>query len=179
MGAINFDDVYANAYVRESVEVVAEQLVKQFPALTIFQDDIKQELWIYIFRAIEKFDPDRGCSLETFFRNLIDIRSIDICRRYLNPDARLQSLDDMDEEELPVFSCPETRLLSLRMDLALVMRRLTPEQRQVCQWIMDGLSLRAIARKLNVSDSNFFFLYVCPIRDEFRKEKMEEYLKFY
>ena len=65
------------------------------------------------------------------------------------------------------------------MDLALVMRRLTPEQRQVCQWIMDGLSLRAIARKLKVSDSNFFFLYVCPIRDEFRKEKMEEYLKFY
>ena len=123
----------------------------------------------------------RGIHLfeQTFFRNLIDIRSIDICRRYLNPDARLQSLDDMDEEELPVFSCPETRLLSLRMDLALVMRRLTPEQRQVCQWIMDGLSLRAIARKLKISDSNFFFLYVCPIRDEFRKEKMEEYLKFY
>ena len=179
MGAINFSEVYADAYVRKSVEVTAEQLVRQYPALTIFQDDIKQDLWIYISRAVEKFDPARGCSLQTFFRNLIEIRTIDICRHYLNQDVRHHSFGEMDEEEIPVFTHDENRLTSLRMDLALVMRRLTPEQRQVCQWIMDGLSLRAIARKLKVSDSNFFFLYVCPIRDEFRKEKMEEYLKFY
>ena len=65
------------------------------------------------------------------------------------------------------------------MDLAVVMNRLTPTQRQICQWIMDGVSLRAIARQLGVSDSSFFFLYIRPIRDEFQKEKMEKYLNFY
>ena len=180
MGAINFDDVYADAYVRKSVEVAAEQLVRQFPALSIFQDDIRQELWIYIARAVEKYDPERGCSLQTFFRNVIDVRTIDICRRYLNQDARNLHFGDTNlDDEYPVYAREDFRLILLRMDLAVVMQRLSPAQRQVCQWIMDGLSLRTIARKLGVSDSTFFFLYIRPIRDEFRKEKMEEYLNFY
>ena len=179
MGAINFSEVYADAYIRKSVEVATEQQIRKFPSLASYADDVKQELWLYIAKSVAQFDPRKGVSLQTFMRNVIDRRIITVRNRIINA-AIPEAHDSMtSEEEIPVYARNEVRLIELRMDLEVVMERLTPTQRQICQWIMDGISLRAIARQLGVSDSNFFFLYIQPIRDEFRKEKMEKYLDFY
>ena len=178
MGAINFNDVYADAYVRKSVEVATEQQIRKFPSLVSYADDIKQELWIYIAEALDQFDASRSCSLRTFLWKVISNRIVSIRNLYLPPNVSVMSYDASDEE-LPLYAKDEVRQTELRMDLAVVMERLTPTQRQICQRIMDGISLRAIAQQLGVSDSTFYFLYIQPIRDEFRKEKMEKYLDFY
>ena len=179
MGAINFNDVYADAYVRKSVEVATEQQIRKFPSLASYADDIKQELWIYIAEAVAQFDSSRKCALRTFLWKVISNRIVTIRNSFRPPDANVLSYDAGEDEEFPMYAKDAVRLAELRMDLAVVMNRLTPTQRQICQWIMDGVSLRAIARQLGVSDSSFFFLYIRPIRDEFRKEKMENYLNFY
>ena len=179
MGAINFNDVYADAYVRKSVEVATEQQIRKFPSLASYADDIKQELWIYIAEAVAQFDSNRKCALRTFLWKVISNRIVTIRNSFLPPDANVLSYDAGEDEEFPMYAKDAVRLAELRMDLAVVMNRLTPTQRQICQWIMDGVSLRAIARQLGVSDSSFFFLYIRPIRDEFQKEKMEKYLNFY
>ena len=40
MGTINFEEVYANAYVRESVETLVATTARQYPMLANYQDDI-------------------------------------------------------------------------------------------------------------------------------------------
>jgi len=178
MGAINFDDVYANAYVRESVEVTTEQLARKFPALASCQDDIRQELWIYIAKAVDQYDPERGGSLETFFRNVIEKRSFNVRRHLIATIGSPAFQSSIDTEvNFPACSRNEIRLLELRMDLAVVMERLTPIQRQICQWIMDGVAMKAIARRLNIPYSSLFHFYIEDIRNEFQREKMEKYLE--
>ena len=179
MGAINFNDVYADAYIRNSVDSLGATTVHRYPVLESFKEDIKQELWVYIANAVEQFNPKRGVALNTFLRNVIDKRVINICQHFISANGLFAGIKHPVDEDSPIFARDSVRLAELQMDLAVVMERLTPTQRQICQWIMDGKSLRTIARELGISDSSFFFLYIRPIRDEFRKEKMENYLNFY
>ena len=178
MGAINFNDVYADAYVRKSVEVATEQQIRKFPSLASYADDIKQELWIYIADAVAQFDASRKCSLRTFLWRVIENRIVTIRNSFLPPDANVLSID-AGEEEFPLYARDKVRLAELRMDLAVVMNRLTPTQRQICQWIMDGVSMKGIARMMKIPYSSLFHFYIDDIRTEFQKEKMEKYLNFY
>jgi len=177
MGAINFNDVYADAYVRESVEVVTELQVSKYPVLATFKEDIKQELWIYIANAVEQFDPKRGVALNTFLRNVIDKRVINICQHFVSANDLFAGINHPVDEDALVFARENVTLTDLRMDLAVVMERLTPTQRQICQWIMDGVSMKGIARRLKIPYSSLFYFYIDDIRNEFRKEKMEKYLE--
>ena len=179
MGAINFNDVYADASVRNAVEVVTEQQIRKIPSLALYRDDIQQELWICIAKALEKFDSRHQCSLQTFLDNVIERRVINICQHFISVHGLFSGTVHDVNEDTPAFARDSVRLAELRMDLAVVLARLTTAQRQICEQIMDGKSLRTIAKELGVSDSSFFFLYIQPIRDEFRKEKMEKYLNFY
>ena len=175
MGTINFNDVYANAYVRKSVEVATEQQIRKFPSLVSYADDIKQELWIYIAEALNQFDASRHCSLRTFLCRVIENRIVTIRNLYLPPDVSVISYDATDEE-FPLYAKDEVHQIELRMDLAVVMARLSPIQRQICQMLMDGLTLRNVATRLGLSFSTFMHRHIRPIREEFRKEKIEKSL---
>ena len=178
MGAINFDDVYANSYIYKSVEVTTEQLARKFPALASYQDDIRQELWIFIAKAIDQYDPERGGSLETFFRNVIEKRSFNVRRHLIATIGNPVLLSCIDtEDDFPAYSRDEIRQIDLQMDLAVVLERLSPIQRQICQWIMDGVPMKAIARRLKIPYSSLFHFYINDIRNVFQKEKMEKYLE--
>ena len=177
MGAISFDDVYADAYVRESVEFTTEHLIRRIPSLSSYRDDIRQELWIYIAQAVDQYDPERGGSLATFFRNVMERRIIDVWRHFFTMNGNEMSHCSLDtENDLPVYAKNDARLTELRMDFAVVIERLTPIQRQICQLLMDGLSLRNVAARLGIPFSSFMHRYIRPIRDEFRKENIEKYL---
>ncbi len=176
MGATNFNDVYADAYVRKSVEVATEQQVRKFPSLASYADDIKQELWICIAEAVQRFDARRKCSLRTYLWRVIENRIVTICNSFLPPDANVLSYDAGEEEQFPLYARDEVRQTELRMDLAVVMERLTPTQRQICQLLMDGLTLRNVAARLGLPFSSFMHRHIRPIRDEFRKENIEKYL---
>lgn len=178
MGAINFDDVYANAYIRESVGITTERLIRRIPSLASFRDDIRQELWIYIAQAVDQYDSERGVSVATFFRNVMEKRIVDIRRRFFAANSNEMLHCSMDAEDgYSAFAKDEIRLTELRMDLTAVMKRLSPTQRQICRWIMDGASMRGIARRMKIPYSSLFHFYVNGIRDEFEKEKMQKYLE--
>ena len=101
MGATNFNDVYTDAYIRESVEVATELQVSKFPVLATFKDDIKQELWIYIAKAVKQFDPKRGVAVNTFLRNVIDRRIINICQHYVSANDLFAGIKHpVDEDAL-------------------------------------------------------------------------------
>ena len=177
MGAINFNDVYADAYVRESVEFTTDHLIRRITSLASYRDDIRQELWIYIAQAVDQYDPERGGSLATFFRNVIEKRIIDIRRHFFVMNGDEMSHCSLDaEKNLPAYAKNDARLTELRMDLPVVMARLTPIQRQICQLLMDGLTLRNVAARLGIPFSSFMHRHIRSIREEFRKENIEKYL---
>ena len=177
MGAINFDDVYANAYVRRSVEVTTDRLIRRIPSLASYRDDISQELWIYIAQAVDQYDPERGGSLATFFRSVMERRIIDVLRHFFAVNGNEMSHCNLDAENVfPVYAKNDARLTALRIDLAVVFERLTPIQRQICQMLIDGHSLRSVANRLNLPFSTFMYRHIRLIRNEFRKEKIEKYL---
>lgn len=177
MGAINFNDVYADASVRNAVEVVTEQQIRKIPSLSLYRDDIQQELWICIAKALEKFDSKHGCSLQTFLDNVIERRVINICQHFISAhDLFSDTVHDVSENS-PASARESIRMAELRMDLAVVMNRLTPTQRQICQWIMDGVSMKGIARMMKIPYSSLFHFYIAAIREEFQKEKMQKYLE--
>ena len=177
MGAINFDDVYADASVRNAVEVVTEQQIRKIPSLALYRDDIQQELWICIAKALEKFNLRHQCSLQTFLDNVIERRVINICRHFISIHGLFSGTVHDVNEDSPAFAQDSVRLAELRMDLAVVLERLSPTQRQICQWIMDGISMKGIARRMKIPYSSLFHFYVDGIRDEFEKEKMQKYLE--
>ena len=71
MGTTNFEEVYANAYVRESVETLVATTARQYPMLANYQDDIRQELWLAINKHLPKFSPDKS-TLNTFCRMVLE-----------------------------------------------------------------------------------------------------------
>jgi DNA-directed RNA polymerase specialized sigma24 family protein len=83
MGTINFEEVYANAYVRESVETLVTTTARQYPMLTNYQDDIRQELWLAINKSLPQFNPDKS-NLNTFCRIVLETALKEIRRGYFS-----------------------------------------------------------------------------------------------
>ena len=81
MGAISFDDVYANAYVRESVETLVTITVHQYPMLAGYEEEIRQDLWLAISQRLSRFDSKKS-TIDTFCRRIINNAMKDIRRRY-------------------------------------------------------------------------------------------------
>ncbi len=57
MTETTFEVVYANAYVRESVNVLMANLMNQYPAMRPDEDDIRQQLLLILDRQIPRFNP--------------------------------------------------------------------------------------------------------------------------
>lgn len=168
MGEINFDDVYANAYVRESVETLAAATVRQYPMLVNEEEDIRQELWIAVNKRLPLFDSEKS-SIETFCRRVLENALKDIRRRYftsqsitsrtaLNIDAA-SVLDECRNDEI-------ARIM-LIADVRSIVMSLDPVQQSICEMIMDGYSMRQIAANKNISVGLLYKKYLVPLRKIF------------
>ncbi len=179
MSHIAFEEVYANTYIRTSVSVFVEQQTRLYPILASHGDDIEQELWICIARALRLFHVDGTASVETFVRKVIERRINNIRDLFLTEVSKRQFFSENidDKTELPVFTKNTVKLADLRMDLETVMENLTEKQRDVCAWIMRGDSFSQIAKRLGMQESSFFHFYIYPIRREFQKENLQKYLE--
>lgn len=180
MTTVTFEAVYANAYIRKSVSVTIARQARQYPVLAAHTEDMEQQLWLCIAKAVEDFDND-AAKVETFVRAVIERRINNIRRCYFTESARRQysSIPLDQDDELPIYAQNDIHLVNLRMDLADTLKNLDEQSRQVCHWIMDGHTFSAIAKRLGVSESTFYFLYVHPIRREFQKENLQNYLANY
>lgn len=172
-----FEDLYANPYIQESVNTIVAAIVKVHPRLQMYSDDIKQELWLQINDAIPDYSPHGKARMETFFRRLLDRRGVNVAKHFLLDDAIAQGYVELKEEINPSSSKKSSfQLALLKADLETVFKKLTAEQRQICEWIMDGDSFRTIAKRKGLTQYFLIKDYIQPIKDVFSVEKLDRYL---
>ena len=62
---LTFEEVYAMTYVRESIECLLDQNLRQYPVLNGYKDDLRQEILIRLNNELPVFDPEKS-SFNTF-----------------------------------------------------------------------------------------------------------------
>ena len=181
MQKITFEEVYSNEYIRQSIAVIVDRQTRAFPILATYADDIEQELWIHVSKALRRFSSDGSASLESYVRMVLDRRIHNVVKKYFSVSSiNTFNADSIDSAEaLAIYGKDEIALRNLRMDLKAVLTRLTPKQRLFCKWIMHGETFADIAERLKLSESSFYYLYIYPIREVFKSEKLEKYLNFH
>ena len=80
MPNVKFEDVYANAYVRESVAYLVATTIRQYPMLANSEKDLEQELWIALARKLPRFQSARS-SLNKFCRVILEVSLKEIRRK--------------------------------------------------------------------------------------------------
>ena len=175
MGAISFDDVYANAYVRESVETLVTITVHQYPMLAGYEEEIRQDLWIAINRRLPLFDSEKS-SIDTFCRRVMNTALKDIRRGYFTSksiSARNTVELDADSRGGELVNDDVNRAM-LAADVRAVVMSLPPVQRSICEMIMDGLSMRRVAKRHNISVALIYKKYLNPLRNRFVKAGLKK-----
>jgi RNA polymerase sigma factor (sigma-70 family) len=168
MGTINFEDVYANAYVRESVESLVATTIRQYPMLVNYEDDIRQELWIAINNHLQLFIPAKS-SLDTFFRLVLENALKDIRRGFFsNKSIFCRNASDLDLCESRME--PQTDDVNRAMliaDVRAVIKTLDPIRKSICELLMDGYTMREIAAYHKISVGILYKKYLTPIKKIF------------
>lgn len=179
MKKVRFEEVYANKYIQESVKNVVGQVVKTNPALSLYADDMEQELWIHINRSVKRYSSNKGTSIESFFRGVIDRRIKNVKKMFFSKiDPINISKEELDSEDALQFAGRnDHRLMMMKMDVATVMEQLSPQQRQICNWIMEGDTHADIARRLGIPESKFYYRYIYPLRQIFKDKNLDNYLE--
>ena len=57
---LTFEEVYAMTYVRESIECLLDQNLRQYPVLNGYKDDLRQEILIRLNNELPVFDPEKS-----------------------------------------------------------------------------------------------------------------------
>lgn len=180
MKKITFEEVYADAYVRQSIKVIIENTTKRYPMLAPHRLDIEQGLLIRLNNAVQKYDPNENSCIKTFARCVLELAIKDIRRNYFSKKAIMMhyclELNEYitDTEMIYDSSASKTELC---MDIESIMLLLTPIQREVCQLIMSGESLTATASHLKIPLHAVRCKHIPEIREVFKKENLDKYLK--
>jgi RNA polymerase sigma factor (sigma-70 family) len=168
MGTINFEEVYANAYVRESVETLVATTIRQYPMLVNYEDDIRQELWIAINNHLQLFIPAKS-SLDTFFRLVLENALKDIRRGFFsNKSIFCRNASDLDLCESRME--PQTDDVNRAMliaDVRAVIKTLDPIRKSICELLMDGYTMREIAAYHKISVGILYKKHLTPIKKIF------------
>ena len=180
MPNVTFEEVYANTYIRESVEIIVSNTVRKYPMAETYADDIRQQLLIALNNAAVNFDPLLG-TLETYMRRALDrrikwfMRNFFSRRRCFNRvSVSLDLLIERHEFDV-AYDNPVIRQ-DMAMDVHSVIATLTIEQQEICTEILNGERWAAIAKKKNYSRCDFFRRFILPIRAAFAKENLQNYL---
>jgi RNA polymerase sigma factor (sigma-70 family) len=148
-------------------------------------DDLLQECLIHWYLNRAKFQKDRGATIETFMAKVLGTRLQMILREQLTDKRKTfymtESLEKpMGEDETPLLdTIPDDAHrtdLSLHLDIELVLMRLTPLQRDICNLLGQEYAVKKIAEMLGkprttVRDE------IKRIREIFSRKGLEEYLK--
>ncbi len=183
MPTVTFEEVYANAYVRQSIDVILKKTVVRYPMTESYADDFRQQLWIAVSNALESFTPSRS-SLEHYLRMILDQRLKNILRSFFTRRA-IRNRTGISIEYLAEFGAAipgesaenPIRLLEMQMDVELVISMLPADQQKVCRAILAGKNWRALAAEEKTPPTTFFQRFILPIRKAFQKENLGKYLK--
>jgi RNA polymerase sigma-70 factor (ECF subfamily) len=109
-------------------------------------DDLRQDVFLYIFQKARQFDPDKG-SAASWIIQIAYHRAIDR-RRYLDSRHHYSS-QELDEEKLPAnLGQPSTDTIDGKALLNRLRGQLSAEQQETLELhFFEGYSLREIAEK--------------------------------
>ncbi len=169
MGTTNFEEVYANAYVRESVETLVATTARQYPMLANYQDDIRQELWLAINKHIPQFSPGKS-NLNTFCRIVLESALKEIRRGYFSNRCISERVNTAPiNEELAAYSHDDIERFMLLNEVNALVQTLSPLQKNICELLMDGHSMNAVARKLHIPIGSLYKYHISALRNLFIK----------
>ncbi len=183
-----FEEVYAMPYIRESIESILDQSVRQYKLLAGYKDDLRQEIIIHLNAELPKFNPSKA-SIQTFARLAI-LSGLRMARRnYFTRDnvtfAFASDIDDFenyDEEDnagnLNEEDCRAYASLAkndvdnfmTQKDIDALLRELPEHLQDVAKRILGGDSVLEIAKSMNIPNTSFRRRYLRPIKKHFGKK---------
>ena len=81
-----FEEVYAMPYIQESLRSLLMSNSMNYPSLASYEDDIRQEMLIFLAKSLVKFDPAKS-EITTFCRMKLETGLIR-ARRYYRTDSQ-------------------------------------------------------------------------------------------
>ena len=174
MGTTNFEEVYANAYVRESVETLVATTARQYPMLANYQDDIRQELWLAISKCLPQFNPDKS-NLNTFCRIVLETALKEIRRGYFSNRCISERVNTAPiNEELAVYSNDDINRSILCEEVNALVQNLSPLRKKICELLMDDHSINDVAKILHIPIGTLYKHQISALRKLFIKAGFEK-----
>jgi len=181
-----FDEVYAMPYVRESIESVLDQNVRQYKLLSGYKDDLRQEILIHLNSQLPHFNPEKS-SIQTFARVAI-LTGLRMARRrhYTRDNITLRnSLDVMtfedhdddntylQEEDCRAYAAHAKNNVDAAMlarDVNTLLSDCPTELRKVAILLKQGYSTWQIADLMEIAQSTLRYKYIHKLRKVFQKD---------
>jgi DNA-directed RNA polymerase specialized sigma24 family protein len=175
-----FDEVYAMPYVRESIESVLDQNVRQYPILAGYKDDLRQEILIHLNSQLPKFNPEKS-AFNTFFRTALHSAICNARKEYFrethlslyfaecmddleNADVENNSLSLESRNAYARFSKNNVILEMRKTDFESVIASCPEPLRSIAKKMLDGDSIRVIERTMGIPHATFARSYLLPLR---------------
>jgi RNA polymerase sigma factor (sigma-70 family) len=161
------------------VHLLAGMRMRRLPVGRVSYEDLVSSAWLGAIRAVDRFDPERSCTLETYADRRIRgsmndyLRSLDRLtrnqrrkvRRGEERSIRVIGLEEVREPADPRLD-PAGGWILCRHDLDLLFRRaaLPPRTRRVMEQRAAGETNAEIAQQEGVSESRISQLYANGMR---------------
>jgi RNA polymerase sigma factor (sigma-70 family) len=165
--------------LERQVHLLAGMRMRRLPAGRVSYEDLVSEGWLGAIQAVDRFDPERSCTLETYADRRIRgsmndyLRGLDRLtrnqrrrvRRGEERSVRVLNLEDVREPADPRMDMADGSPL-YRLDLDLLFRRaaLPSRTRRVIERRAAGEMNAEIARQEGVSESRISQLYADGMR---------------
>ena len=156
---------------------VAKKLVDQFKRKwKCFSkddfDDLLQECLSHWYFVRKKYEVSKGASKSTYMSNVIKNKLMDMVAERM---AEKRKTDQMSVSlDAPISEDDETaiidkiadkltedltevfRVIGLKHDLASALEKLTPQQKELCRLLEEGVSIKEAGQKLNIHRSTVY-----------------------
>lgn len=180
-----FDEVYAMPYVRESLECILDQNIRQYQILYSFKDDLRQEILIHINNELSNFDPEKS-AIQTFARLTI-ISGMRIARRkyftrknYVLFSAQNLNLFENGDDHNVALNKDDCRAYashsrnnidwdSQSHDIDTVIAMMPQDLQKITRMLFEEKSVLQVCRRLGIANSTFRGRYLKQIRAIFNE----------
>jgi RNA polymerase sigma factor (sigma-70 family) len=172
MGIHSTRELVCNAHVKRLIQFKARQLSRRGGFCSSDEDDLAQEIWLYLLRQAHRFDPDRA-SLPTFINRVVNSAAAMLVRRRrrINHISRFQTVS-LESTMLEVEGVPTSARKAIseehlhrrtggassgsallsdeRLIIDRAIRSLSPQLRDIFCRLM-GSSANSVARDMAIS----------------------------
>ncbi len=184
-----YEEVIAIPYVQESLRTLAVENSRLFPAMAPYEEDIVQEMSIFLARRLETFDPGKS-DIKTFCRMVLEAGLMRARRRYatktqhvISRAIQIETLVETENEALVMdvsagvrsktdaYSDDPFFSLEKKEAFKAALASLSPKDQKIAQAIMDGVPIVEICNS-EYCCRRYFYHHALP---NMRRAFLENY----